>query len=121
MSTSSVREIVRRKRRGYLKARKGEKKRILDEVQELTGYHRKSLVRLFLQGVSPRNAPIRPPRASKYEPIPPAVIRVRSSKGRYTEECPWADVARWKPRQEKADNELKPKERRPYKPAPNHP
>lgn len=53
--------------------------------------------------------------------IPPAVIRVRSSKGRYTQECPWADVESWKPTQEKADNEPKPKERKPYKPAPNHP
>jgi len=71
MSASSVREIVRRKRKEYLKARKAEKKRILDEVEELTGYHRKSLARLFLGGVSPRNAPIRRPRASKYEPILP--------------------------------------------------
>jgi len=71
MSTSSVREIVRRKRKEYLKARKAEKKRILDEVEELTGYHRKSLVRLFLGDVSPRNTPIRRPRASKYTPILP--------------------------------------------------
>lgn len=37
MSTSTVREIVGRKRKEYRKARKGEKKRILDEVEGLTG------------------------------------------------------------------------------------
>jgi hypothetical protein len=71
MSTSTVREIVRRKRKEYLKARKAEKRGILGEVQGLTGYHRKSLVRLFLEGVGPRNAPIRRPRASRYGSILP--------------------------------------------------
>lgn len=71
MSTSAVREIVRRKRKEYLKASKGEKKRILDEVEELTGYHRKSLVRLFLKGIPARKTPIRRPRARKYTPVLP--------------------------------------------------
>ena len=71
MSTSTVREIVKRKRREYLRARKAEKKRILDEVQSLTGYHRKSLIRLFLVGVGPRKAVVRRPRASKYGAILP--------------------------------------------------
>jgi transposase len=53
--------------------------------------------------------------------VPPTVIRVRSSNGRYTEECLWADVESWKPRQEKPHDEPKTKERRPYKPASNHP
>jgi len=66
MSTLTVREIVRHKRKEYLRARKSEKGRILDEVQELTGYHRKSLVRLFLGGIGPRGAPIRRRRATKY-------------------------------------------------------
>ena len=69
MSTPTVREIVRRKRKEYLKARKTEKRQILDEVEELTGYHRKSLVRLLREGVAPRRTPIRRPRASKYTPI----------------------------------------------------
>ena len=59
MSTSTTREIVRRKRREYLGSSKSAKKRILDELEELTGYHRKSLVRMFLAGVPKRNAPIR--------------------------------------------------------------
>jgi hypothetical protein len=71
MSTLTVREIVRHKRKDYLRARKAEKRRILDEVQGLTGYHRKSLVRLFLEGVGPRSAPIRRPRASRYGVILP--------------------------------------------------
>ena len=71
MSTPTVREIVRRKRKEYLKARKAEKKRILDALQGLTGYHRESLARMLREGVGPRNKPIRRPRASKYTPILP--------------------------------------------------
>ncbi|MDO8683928.1 MAG: transposase family protein [Armatimonadota bacterium] len=71
MSTSTAREIVRRKRKEYLKSAKAEKKRILDEVQELTGYHRKSLVRLFLEEARTGKPPIRRARVSKYEPILP--------------------------------------------------
>jgi len=83
MSTSTVREIVRRKRlvlrlvlrsellrrvvsgllrrvaKEYLTAPKAQKKRILDEAQGLTGYHRKSLPRMFRKGVGPRKARIR--------------------------------------------------------------
>lgn len=69
MSTTSVREIVRRKRREYLKGRKSEKRLMLDEVEGLTGYHRKSLIRLFMEGARTRKAPIRRPRASRYEGI----------------------------------------------------
>lgn len=36
MSTLTVREIVRRKRKEYQKARKAQKMRILDEVEGLT-------------------------------------------------------------------------------------
>lgn len=71
MSRSTVREIVRRKRKEYLRARKAEKGRILDEVEGLTGYHRKSLVRLFLERAGSRNAPIRRPRSSRYSSILP--------------------------------------------------
>ncbi len=71
MSTLAVREIVRRKRKEYLRARKAEKRRILDEVEGLSGYHRKSLVRLFLEGVGSRKAPVRRPRDTKYGVILP--------------------------------------------------
>ena len=69
MSTSAVREVVRRRRKEYLKSGKSGKKQILDEVEELTGYHRKSLIRLFLEGARTRKTPIRRPRVSRYEPI----------------------------------------------------
>jgi len=71
MSTSTVREIVRRKRQEYLRARKAKKRLILDEVEALTGYHRKSLVRLFGERPGPRKAPIRRARASTYGAILP--------------------------------------------------
>jgi len=71
MSTSTTREIVRRRRKEYLRSGKAAKKLILDELEELTGYHRKSLVRMFRGGVKRRNAPIRRPRGSKYEAILP--------------------------------------------------
>ena len=71
MSTLTVREIVRRKRQEYVKARKSEKKRILDEGEVLTGYHRKSLVRLFSEVPGRKSAPIRRPRVSIYGSILP--------------------------------------------------
>jgi len=71
MSTSTVREIVRRKRKEYLRAAKGERSRMLDEMEELTEYHRKSLVRMLIEGVPRKNAPVRRSRASTYEPILP--------------------------------------------------
>jgi hypothetical protein len=71
MTTASVREIMRRKRKGYLAATKSEKNRILDEVQDLSGYHRKSLVRLFTKGTPPAKTKVRRNRKSKYEPILP--------------------------------------------------
>ena len=74
MSTSTTREIVRRKRREYLRSAKGAKKLILDELEELTGYHRKSLVRMLRGGAGPpRRTPIRRPRAKKYAVILPAL------------------------------------------------
>jgi hypothetical protein len=78
MSTSTTREIVRRKRKEYLSSGKAAKKLILDELEALnliqgTGYHRKSLVRMFRGGVKRRNAPIRRPRGSKYEAILPVL------------------------------------------------
>jgi hypothetical protein len=72
MKASAVREIVRRKRKEYQKATKGEKMRMLDDVQTLTGYHRKSLIRLFVEDPKLKKQPVkRPPRGSKYETIRP--------------------------------------------------
>lgn len=71
MSTSSVRDIVRRQRRAYQRASKAGKKRILDELEELAGYHRESLARMLRDHAPPRKGPIRRPRAKKYERILP--------------------------------------------------
>jgi transposase len=50
--------------------------------------------------------------------IPPKAIKVLDSRGRSTEECPWANLRLPKPKEEKP---IQPTERRPYKPPPNHP
>jgi len=71
MSKSAVREIVRRRRKEYVKGSKLEKSRILDEAVGLTGYHRKSLTRLFLRGIPVQKGAIRRPRESRYAPILP--------------------------------------------------
>ena len=46
-------------------------------------------------------------------------IKVLDSRGRHTEECPWANLR--PPRRAKQEKPIQPTERRPYKPAPNHP
>ena len=45
MNQKSVQEYVARQQQRYVKADKGEKGRILDEVEAVTGYHRKSAIR----------------------------------------------------------------------------
>ena len=49
---------------------------------------------------------------------PPKVIKVLDSRGRSTEECPWANLRAPK---QKEENPTQPTERRPCKPPPNHP
>ena len=71
MSTSTVTEIVRRKRKEYKKARKGEKGRILDELEALTAYHRKSLERLLGQSGKAKQPVVRRPRGSRYAQVLP--------------------------------------------------
>jgi transposase len=50
--------------------------------------------------------------------VPPKAIKVLDSRGRQTEECPWANLRPPKPKEEKPVQQT---ERRPYKPPPNHP
>lgn len=71
LSTSTVRDIVRRERKVYRKASKSGKKSILDGLEEMTGYHRESLARMLRAEGSPKKGPIRRPRAKKYERILP--------------------------------------------------
>jgi len=47
MSRSTVNEIIQLRRTAYRRATKTERGRILDELEQLTGRHRKSLVRLL--------------------------------------------------------------------------
>ena len=47
MTRGSIREYTEAVRWRYLKARKGEKGRILDEFGQVTGYHRKAAIRLL--------------------------------------------------------------------------
>lgn len=71
MSTSTVMEIVRRKRKEYKKARKREKIQILNELEVLTGYHRKSLLRLLGQSGKVKQPVVRRPRGSRYSQVLP--------------------------------------------------
>jgi hypothetical protein len=54
LSQRSKREIIERRRHQYLHGGRKEKTRILDELQELTGDHRKHLIRVLRQGYQQR-------------------------------------------------------------------
>jgi len=54
MTRTSIRELVESWRPRYLGASRKEKSRILDEFVALTGYHRKSAIRLLRQGYRPK-------------------------------------------------------------------
>lgn len=54
LSQRSKREVIERRRQQYLHGGRKEKTRILDELVELTGDHRKSLVRALRQGYGQR-------------------------------------------------------------------
>ena len=47
MTRGGVKEYIEALRERYLKANRMEKGRILDEVTEVTGYHRKAVIRLL--------------------------------------------------------------------------
>jgi hypothetical protein len=71
MSKSSVTEIVKRKRKDYKRASREEKGRILNELEELTGYHRKSLGRLLRQSGKPKQPIRRSRKVSQYAEVLP--------------------------------------------------
>ncbi len=54
LSQRSKREVIERRRQQYLHGGRTEETRILDELVELTGDHRKSLVRALRQGYGQR-------------------------------------------------------------------
>ena len=76
MSVASVREVVARCRHDYEQAGRWEKASILSDLQELTGYHRKSLVRLL--GQDERQNDERPDRrrGSRYAVVLPQLHRL---------------------------------------------
>jgi hypothetical protein len=55
LSQQSKRDVIERRRHQYLHGGRKEKSRILDELQELTGHHRKHLVRVLRQGYQQRS------------------------------------------------------------------
>ena len=54
MTQASVAEVVRALRPRYLRARRKDKTRILDEFVALTGYHRKAAIRVLRNGRKPK-------------------------------------------------------------------
>jgi hypothetical protein len=77
MSAGTVRELVRRRRAEYVKAKtRAERSRILDELVAQTGSHRKSLLRL-LSGPDTAKPPSPPPgRTSKYGVVLPPLRKL---------------------------------------------
>lgn len=69
LSQRSKREVIERRRHRYLHGGRKEKTRILDELEELTGDHRKSLIRALRQGYSQRAERRGRPRAYAGETV----------------------------------------------------
>lgn len=53
MTRGSIREYTEAVRGRFLRATKKEKGRILDELTQVTGYHRKAAIRLLRRGSPP--------------------------------------------------------------------
>lgn len=77
MSAMTARELVRRRRADYVKAKsRADRARILDELVELTQFHRKSLLRL-LSGPDAAKPPVPPPgRVSRYALVLPPLRKL---------------------------------------------
>ena len=67
MTRGGVKEYIEALRQRYWRADRKEKGRILDEVTEVSGYHRKAVIRLLRRGWS-RDAVDRRGRAKRYGP-----------------------------------------------------
>ena len=64
MTRGGVKEYIEAVRGRYLKGNRKVKGQILDEVTEVTGYHRKAVIRLLTRG--PKREPGRRGRAKQY-------------------------------------------------------
>jgi hypothetical protein len=86
MSVTTVKEVVARRRQDYDQAGRQEKASILNDLQHLTGYHRKSLVRLLHEEERPgHGARVAPQRCPILRPggylIPNAANTEKGGQG----------------------------------------
>ena len=81
----AIREYVARMRERYAQGKREEKGRLLDEVCEVTGYHRKAAIRVLRRGESARPSRRRG-RAVRYEPAVIAALRAIWTTAGY----PWS-------------------------------
>lgn len=82
MTQASVAEVVGALRARYLRARRGDKTRILDEFVALTGYHRKAAIRVLRNGRKPKGGDCRG-RPRMYTPdVKAALLQVWEACGR---------------------------------------
>ena len=87
MPQTSIRELVESWRPRYLKASCKEKSRILDEFVALTGYHRKSAIRLLRHGYRPKHLDRRR-RPRVYTPdVKAALLQVWEACGCICSKC----------------------------------
>ena len=93
MNRQSIRDYILRQQQRYHKANRTEKGRILDEVVAITGYHRKSAVRL-LSGRSRGGRGARVGRPVEYGPKVAAALRLVHEAGRWHRRKTTASVRR---------------------------
>jgi len=87
MTRTSIRELVENWRPRYLGASREEKGRILDEFVALTGYHRKSAIRLLRHGYRPKHLDRRG-RPRVYTPdVKAALLQVWEACGGICSRC----------------------------------
>ena len=79
------REYLVRMRERYAGAKRREKRQLLDEVCEMTGYHRKAVIRLLRRG-EPGRRSRRRGRAVRYEPVVITTLRTIWAAAGY----PWS-------------------------------
>ena len=87
MTRTSIRELVESWRPRYLGASRKEKSQILDEFVALTGYHRKSAIRLLRHGYRPKHLDRRG-RPRVYTPdVKAALLQVWEACGGICSKC----------------------------------
>jgi hypothetical protein len=82
MTQASVAEVVGALRPCYLRARRGDKTRILDEFVALTGYHRKAAIRVLRNGRKPKGGDCRGRPRMYTRDVKAALLQVWEAYGR---------------------------------------